>query len=251
MQELLSRLIESDRSIRNCSLSVEKADGSFSWSGAAGVTQDGQMPMTKDTPIYIASVTKLYTATVIMRLYEMGSLSLGDPMTKFLPENLIGGIHVFKGTDYTGQISVEQLLSHTSGIPDYYSEKAKDGKSLFELSVENPDRIWTADETIERARKEMTPNFPPGTNASYSDTNYQLLGKIIEVITGKPLEAAYQDVIFAPLGLHHTWLVGHLEGQPAQVGMPADVFYKGANITKVRANAHIGLTGVWSPRRRK
>jgi D-alanyl-D-alanine carboxypeptidase len=74
-----------------------KGDGSFSWSGAAGIAgQDGQVSMTKDTPIFIASITKLYTATVIMQLYEKGALSLDDPMSKYLSEQLIRGIHIYK-----------------------------------------------------------------------------------------------------------------------------------------------------------
>ena len=95
MKYLVSGLVEKDKSVRNCVLSVMKGDGSFSWSGAAGIaSQDGQVPMTKDTPIYIASITKLYTATAIMRLYEKGALSLDDPMSRYLPRELIQGIHV-------------------------------------------------------------------------------------------------------------------------------------------------------------
>jgi D-alanyl-D-alanine carboxypeptidase len=237
MGYLVSGLVEKDKSVRNCVLSVMKGDGSFSWSGAAGVArQDGQVPMTKDTPIYIASITKLYTATVIMRLYEKGALSLDDPMSKYLPEDLIKGIHVYKGKDYSQEITVKQLLSHTSGIADYYTEKPKGGKSLFLLLLEEPKRSWTVDETIERARKELKPNFPPGTDASYSDTNFQLLGKVIEAITGKPLHIIFNDFFFAPLGLTHTWLIDPSEPQPASSAHPADVFHKDINITSTRTN---------------
>jgi D-alanyl-D-alanine carboxypeptidase len=167
LQYLVSNLVEKDKSVKNCVLSVMKGDGSFSWSGAAGIaSQDKQIPMTKDTPIYIASITKLYTATAIMRLYEKGALSLDDPMAKYLPEGLIRGIHVYEGKDYSSEITIKQLLSHTSGIADYYTEKPKEGNSLFELFQQEPDRPWTVDETIERARKDLKPNFPPGTDAS-------------------------------------------------------------------------------------
>jgi len=237
MEYLVSGLVGKDRSIRNCVLSVVKGDGSFSWSGAAGIArQDGQTPMTKDTPIYIASITKLYTAAVIMQLYEKGALSLDDPMSRYLPEQLIRGIHVYKGKDYSHEITIKQLLSHTSGIADYYSQKPKGGKSLFELFLEKPERSWTVDEAIARARNDLTPNFQPGTDASYSDTNFQLLGKIIEIVSGKPLHSVYEDFIFRPLGLKHTWLVGSSEPQLAPSGAPADVFYKDRNITKTRSN---------------
>ncbi len=237
MEYLVSAAVGEDRSIRNCVLSVMKGDGSFSWSGAAGIAhQDGQVPMTRDTPIYIASITKLYTATVIMQLYERGALSLDDPMSRYLPEQLIHGIHVYRGKDYSHEITINQLLSHTSGVADYYTEKPRGGKSLFELFLEKPEQSWTVDEAIARARNELTANFKPGTDASYSDTNFQLLGKIIEAVTSKPLHIVYEDFIFRPLGLKHTWLVGRSELHFAPSAAPADVFYKDINITKTRSN---------------
>jgi D-alanyl-D-alanine carboxypeptidase len=243
MQHLVSGLVDKDKSVRNCVLSVMKGDGSYSWSGAAGIaSQNGLVPMTKDTPIFVASITKLYTATAIMRLYEKGVLSLDDPMSRYLPEVLIQGIHVYKGKDYSREITIKQLLSHTSGIADYYTEKPKGGKSLFDLFVEEPERSWTVDETIKRARY-LEPNFPPGTDASYSDTNFQLLGKVIEAITGKPLHIVYEDFYFRPLGLNHTWLVGRSEPQLASCDAPADVFYKDMNITKTRSNGSYWADG--------
>jgi D-alanyl-D-alanine carboxypeptidase len=237
MEQLVRGVLEKNKSIHNCVLAVDKGDDSFSWAGAAGIAhQDGQVSMTGDTPIYLASITKLYTATAVMRLVEMGALSLKDPMSKYLPEELIHRIHVYKGKDYSQQITIEQLLAHTSGIADYYSEKPKNGKSLFELFLEEPERPWRVEETIERARKDLKPNFAPGTGASYSDTNYQLLGKVIEAVSGKPLHRVYEELFFRPLGLSHTYLVGYSEGQPAPVAAPADVFYKDTNITRTRAN---------------
>jgi D-alanyl-D-alanine carboxypeptidase len=237
MEYLVSGLVEKDKSVKNCVLSVMKGDGSFSWSGAAGIAhRDGQVPMTKDTPIYIASITKLYTATIIMRLYEKGALSLDDPMSRYLPERLIQGIHVYKGKDYSREITIKELLSHTSGIADYYTEKPKEGKNLFDMFLEKPERSWTVDETIARARNDLKPNFQPGTDVSYSDTNFQLLGKVIESITGKPLHIVYEDFIFRPLGLKHTWLIGRSEPRLVPSAAPADIFYKDMNITKTRSN---------------
>jgi D-alanyl-D-alanine carboxypeptidase len=237
MEYLVSGLVEKDKSVRNCVLSMMKGDGSFSWSGAGGIAiQDGQVPMTKDTPIYIASITKLYTATAIMRLYEKGALSLDDPMSRYLPKELIQSIHVYKGKDYSHEITIKQLLSHTSGIADYYTEKPKGGKSLFDLFLEKPERSWTVDETIARARNDLEPKFQPGTDASYSDTNFQLLGKVIEAVTGKLLHTVYEDFIFRPLGLKHTWLIGRSEPQLAPSATPADIFYKDMNITQTRSN---------------
>ena len=239
MQSLVTGLVQGDTSVKNCALSVLKGDGSFSWSGAAGIAHD-QVRMTKDTPVFIASITKLYTAVVIMRLSERGAISLDDPMSKYLPGEVIQGIHVYKGKDYSREVTIRQLLSHSSGIADYYSEKGKDGKSLFDMFVENPDRAWTVDETIERARKDLKPNFQPGMGTSYSDTNFQLLGKIIETVAGMPLQNAFQDFIFRPVGLTHTWLVSRQHASPAN---PADVFYRNVKITKIRSNGSYWADG--------
>jgi len=92
LQRILSELARKDRSVKNCVLSVMTGDASFAWSGAAGIAHEyGQVPMTSDAPIYIASITKLYTATAVMLLNEKGALSLDDPMAKYLPNELIRG----------------------------------------------------------------------------------------------------------------------------------------------------------------
>jgi D-alanyl-D-alanine carboxypeptidase len=233
----VNQLAGSNKSIKNAVLYVAKGDGSFTWSGAAGIaSQDGQVPMTKTTPIFIASITKLYTAAAIMRLYEQGALALDDPMSKYLPDDLIRGIHTYQGRDYSHEITVEQLLAHTSGIADYFDEKPSGGQSAFEMMVANPGRVWTVDETIARARDDLQPHFKPGTDASYADTNYQLLGKIIEAVTGKPLQEVYKEFFFRPLNLKHTWLVGRSEPQVTSSMEPADVFYNDINITKIGSN---------------
>ena len=157
-------------------------------------------------------------------------------MSRYLPEELIQGIHVYKGKDYSHEITIKELLSHTSGIADYYTEKPKGGKSLFDMFLEEPKRSWTVDQTIERARKDLEPNFPPGTDTSYSDTNFQLLGKVIEAVTGKPLHIVYTNFFFRPLGLKHTWLTGRSEPLITPSSAPADIFYKDMIITNTRSN---------------
>jgi len=244
MEHIISNFVKENKSIKNCVLSIMKDDGSFSWSGGAGIAyQDTQLPMTENTPIYIASVTKLYTATVTMRLYEEGRLSLNDPISKYLPEKIIQGIHVFEGKDYSNKITIKHLISHTSGIADYYSEKDENGENLFEIFLKNPERLWTVNETIERVRKDLKPNFQPGTDTSYSDTNYQLLGRIIEIITGKPLHIVFENYLFHPLGLKQTWLVGQPETQRVTFGAVADVFLKDKNINKIRTNGSYWADG--------
>jgi D-alanyl-D-alanine carboxypeptidase len=236
LQSVVSGLVADDASVKNCVVAVMAADTGFAWSGAAGIAnRDARLPMRPDSPIYIASVTKLFTAAAIMRLYEQGAVSLDDPMAKYLPKELIRGINVYHGKDYSGDITIKELLSHRSGIADYYTDKAKDGKSLADLLVAAPERSWTIDQAIVRARDELKPHSPPGTDAYYSDTNFQLLGKIIETVTGKRLHVVFKDFFFHPLRLKHTWLIGRSEPLLPSAA-PADVFRGDATVTKARSN---------------
>jgi D-alanyl-D-alanine carboxypeptidase len=237
LQCLISGVVGKDSSVKNIELAVATGDGSYSWAGAAGIAnQQGHIPMTKDTPNYIASVTKIYIATTIMKLAEAKALALDDPMAKYLPADLIKGIDVYQGKDYSQQVTIRELVSMTSGLPDYYEEKGTDGKSMFDVFVQHPEKTWTVDELIQRARDDLHPHFPPGTSVYYSDTNYLLLGKIIEQVTHQQLSSVLEDFFFRPLGLQHTWLVGYPRPQISASVTPADVFYHDQNITNIRAS---------------
>jgi len=234
---IVTDTVKSKGHIKNCALYVKTGDDSFFWSGSAGIADPiNQVSMTAETPVYLASITKLYTATAIMKLYEDGALSLNDPMSKYLPPDLIRGIQVYQGHDYSNEITIAQLLSHTSGIPDYYSDKAKDGSTMFEIFAADPTRRWTVDQMIVRARDDMTPQFKPGAEASYSDTNFQLLGKVIEAVTGKPLQVVFDDFFFQPLGLKHTWLVGLSDPQIVPTHAIAHVYSNNTDTTSIRSN---------------
>jgi D-alanyl-D-alanine carboxypeptidase len=242
LQCLVSEYTGQDPSVRNIELAVAKGDGSYSWAGSAGAArqQDGT-PTAAETPIYLASVTKIYIATLVMLLSQDKLLSLDDPAARYLPASLIDGIDIYGGHDYSRAVTVRQLVSMTSGIADYYEEKGTDGKTGYDLFIEDPARTWTAVEMISRARTDLTPHFPPGQGLYYSDTNYQLLGKIIENVTRTPLASALQNYLFRPLGLRHTWLTGSPE--PAGLAAPAHVFDHQQDITTVRASTDYWADG--------
>jgi CubicO group peptidase (beta-lactamase class C family) len=116
-------------------------------------------------------------------------------------------LHVYEGTDYSAKITIRDLLSHTSGLPDYFSESTAKEISIEEMRKTNGDGSYTTDDVLDRT-KTLAPHFAPGSKgkAYYSDGNYQLLGIIIERVTGRPLNEAYQDFIFRPLKLENTYL---------------------------------------------
>ncbi len=241
---IVTDIVKSNKQIKNCVLFVATGDGKFTWSGAAGIAnQAGQVPMTKDTPIYLASVTKIYIAVTVMKLYEQGALRLDDPISKYLPHDLINGLNVYEGHDYSSEITVAQLLAHTSGIPDYYDEKGKDGKTLFEIFKDDQQRQWSTEDQIARVRNDLISRSKPGEEAFYSDTNYQLLGKIIEAVTGKPLYTVLDESLFIPLNLRHTWLVGDPDLQEKSSVIIADVFSEDENIAKMRSSTFYWADG--------
>lgn len=234
--------VESDRQVRNCMLTVSTGNGDFHWSGAAGLADEAKgVKITPDSPFYLASITKMFIAVVVMQLYEDGYLALDDPIARYLPATLIDGIHVYKGVDYTGRIQIQHLLSHTSGIPDYYEKAPKGGRSFFEILLAEPEREWSVEDTVQWARDKLEPNFAPGKRAEYSDTNFQLLGFIIEAVTSQALHEVYREKIFEPLGMTHSYLHARSEPIEAPGCAPAHIYYKDMDIT-----AHKAFKSSWA-----
>lgn len=117
LEDFINKIVEKDKNIYNAVLAISTGKGQFSWSGAVGIANKAkEISMTPETPFFIASITKLFTATIIMKLFENKKLKLEDKIVDILPETLVKGIHIYKGVDYTDSITIKHLLSHTSGI---------------------------------------------------------------------------------------------------------------------------------------
>jgi D-alanyl-D-alanine carboxypeptidase len=134
----------------------------------------------------IGSVTKTFVATVVLQLVGEGRLTLDDPVSRWLPGLLARG----------HEITVRQLLDHTSGLPDYVNDP-----DLFAGIVQN--RIWDPRELVGLAERQL-PLSTPGSVFAYSNTNYIVAGLLIEAVTGHALGRELERRIFSPLGLGHT-----------------------------------------------
>jgi len=99
------------------------SSGSASWIGSAG-------NLTDQSQYFIASTTKLYITAIILKLRETGKLGLDDKISFYLPSHVMSGLHIYKGVDYSGEITIKHLLSNTSGLPDYFEQKGENGQSL-------------------------------------------------------------------------------------------------------------------------
>lgn len=176
-------------------LSVAQPGHAFAWEA------DG------DRSYFIASITKLFTTSIVMQLRDEGRIELADPIASYLDASIVAGLNHWKGVDRSAQITVGHLLAHTSGIANYFEQKRSDGSSLFSEIIGGADRGWTTEDAIEMA-KEMPARFPPGAagKAFYSDTNFQLLGAIIERCVDATYEEALRKRVLDRLELERTWL---------------------------------------------
>jgi len=192
-------------------------DRGRSWSGAAG---PGASP---DAPFFIASITKRFIVALVLQAHERGELDLDTAIPAYLPAEVTTRLHVWKGVDRTPEITVRHLASHTSGLPDFY-ERRSGGPSLYRQLRAGHDLDWGFEDAIAIARDEQRPHFPPQDlsaprqRASYSDTGFLLLIRILELVTGRSFAQLVADRIAAPLGLGRTW---HPGGAPADPATPA------------------------------
>jgi CubicO group peptidase (beta-lactamase class C family) len=161
-----------------------------------------------DQPYFLASITKLVTAALIMQLADSRELTLDQPVVELLPVGAMTGLHARRGADRSERITVRHLLAHTSGLPDYFEDKRADGGTTIARVFEH-DTAWTKQDLLAITRG-MRPRFAPGAarKAHYSDTNYQLLGAIIEHLTGVPYAAAVNERVTVPLALRSTYVFG-------------------------------------------
>ncbi len=194
--------------------------------------------MQPDKPYFIASITKLYITAIFLQWKNCGIISINDSIADYLPQTVMHELHLLKDKDYSRQITIGHLLSQTSGLPDYFEDKIGND-SLLNKICRGEDQAWTFDDTISRT-KQMKTKFAPGSphKAHYSDTNYQLLGKIIEVISEKTLQDVLDDLIVKPLGLMNTWL--YLDPNDTR---PAPIYYKQKPMTCPLAMASFGADG--------
>lgn len=148
-------------------------------------------PPRADTHFRIASNTKTMTAAVMMLLAQEGKLSLDDPVSRFIPQVPNGDL-----------ITISQLLNMRSGLYNYTND------STISSSIDSdPAKVWTSTELLAIAFAHP-PNFRPGTEYEYCNTNYVLLGGIAEKLDRKPLAQVMHDRLFDPQKMRHTELPG-------------------------------------------
>ncbi len=180
---------------------------------SAGSMDNPKVNVIPDQPFHIASIGKLFTSVLIFQLIEGGKLSLDDSVQKILGSEILKNLFTYEGVDYSEKVTISHLLSHTSGVDDYFESVDKKNKSVIDEITNNPDKFWTPVDLINFTRTNQKAVSKPGAKFHYSDTGYILLGLVIEKITSKKLEVILQEKIFTPLGMKKTYM--HLRSEPS------------------------------------
>ncbi|HET7202825.1 MAG TPA: serine hydrolase domain-containing protein [Steroidobacteraceae bacterium] len=153
--------------------------------GTANLEHD--VPVVRATVFKLASLTKQFTAAAVLRLMQDGRIALDDKLSRFVPE-----------LPQARMVTLRQLLWQTSGIPDYAEDAA--GQRSKAVARTSADMVaWIS-------RLEPRFQFEPGTRWAYSNSNYALLGVVIERVSGKPFDVFFRDALFLPAGLTQTEL---------------------------------------------
>ncbi len=186
--------------------SVPEGDGAFmvavvDASGAVEYASEGSDPagslLTPDAVFRIGSITKTFTAALTLTLVDDGVVELDSPATDYITRVGVG-----EG------VTVRDLLQHSSGIPNYTDLVSQ----LVSRALDDPQRVWLPEETIGLVEdRELL--FEPGARFSYSNTNYAILGVLIEEVSGSSFAAVLRARLLEPLGLDSTYLDGFEDGQ--------------------------------------
>lgn len=196
----LQSMVEQWRARADLAAVTVAVDGRIRLLSASGTAErgGGGGAVTPESPFRIASVTKMFVATVVLQLVQEGRLSLSDPLSRYVEY------------PHADQVTIRHLLTHTSGIPDYGLTA-----HLGERLLEDRQRRWSTNEVLALVR-DARPDFAPGTAYRYSNTGYVLLGEVIRAVTGSTWAAEVRRRILGPLRLDRTYVAG-VEPVPGEV----------------------------------
>jgi D-alanyl-D-alanine carboxypeptidase len=198
--EALQAGTEALRATVNAPATLLQVDrGPLAVSAATGVSDyDTNTPAKADQTFEIGSQTKLMTAVAVLQLAEQGKIDLDAPAARYLPAATIAGIA------NADTATVRQLLNMTAGIDNYTEVRDAEGVPLFiKALLENPDQVFGPEQALDLARG-LPALAAPGAEYIYSNTNYTLLGQIIEAQTGRAFFDVLKDGIFSPAGMNDT-----------------------------------------------
>lgn len=217
INEHLIKVVNKNETLSSALLTIySNKTGYFEQFAVGTKNQYSDQPVQKDSQFHSASVGKTMCATVFGMLVDEDKISYDDKISNWLNGDILEGLFVVEGSDYSDQVTIRHLLSHTSGVGDYFEDPVINGKTMVEMMAANQDHLFTPKELIAFTRDNQEPIGKPGQQFHYSDTGYILLGLILEAIEEKPYAAILADRIFEPLGMKDSYLMFYND-EPADI----------------------------------
>jgi D-alanyl-D-alanine carboxypeptidase len=211
--------------VHRCLLRVETHRRPEGWTGAATTHRDDVGGLDAEVAFRIASVTKMMTATALLALVDQGRCRLEDPTGRYLPSDLLDRFRDRQGRPYGAAVTLRQLLDHTSGLPNFFSQPP----ILEAVQHGGGRRRFRLADLVDLAVAGEPPTSPPGTARAYTDTGFVLAGLIIQALTGRPLQEAYRELVLDPAGMADTWLESSDDPPRRRAIAPHD--FEGQDIT--------------------
>jgi len=234
IESVFRKQVQKDKKVKNAYLLVYSEKLGININIAEGKT--GEIQAHPKQANHLASVGKLFAATIIGILYDKGLLNFEDTIAQYLDADLMRGLHIYKGKDYSGDITIKQLLKQTSGLNDVFFP-------LFKKMIKNPQFEMTVREALEWGKQNRKPVGKPGQRHFYTDTNYYLLGLIIERITKKPYHEAVHEMIFEPLTMENAYIQGYSEPKTEPQYPPAHIYLYDINFIDDKKISKIDYAG--------
>ncbi len=234
IEDVFRKQVRKDSKVKNAYLLVHSKQLDFHMNIAEGST--GDLPANPQQPNYMASVGKLFTATIIGILYERGQLDFCDSISKYLDAKIVNRLHIYKGNDYSKNITIRHLLMQTSGLFDVFYH-------LLNKMIKDPGFKISPGEAILWGKENLKPVAVPGKRHSYTDTNYYLLGLIIESITGKAFHEVMHEFIFDTTGMQHSYMHGYSKPRVESGHPAAKAYFKGRDILSIDGYHQIDYAG--------
>ena len=248
IDELMKILIKNSgsSSVHNCILYLNNPKNNSNYKGAFGKMNVSGGNVNHNTCFRTGSITKTFTATIIMQLMEENALRLDDYFLDILNETnrkFLKELLIFEGINYSNEITIKSLLQHRSGIRDYFT----DDDRFFNHVMKFPFQSWGW-KTIMQKYFEYNLNdkgvFQPGKGFYYSDTNYLLLAFLIEELSIMPFHEVLEKRILKPLSLNDTYLEFYQERKGSTpIVFP---FYGSNNLKNINSSFDWGGGGLIS-----
>lgn len=217
IEKHLAKILDKNDSLSSVLLTIYSNKTGYFEQFAAGTThKSSDQPVRIDSQYHAASVGKTMLAAVFGMLVDEEKISFDDKINTWLDADTLEGLFVIDGTDYSDQVTLVDLLSHTSGVADYFEGPVKSGATMLEMITSDPDRSFTPQDLLAFTRDNQDPIGIPGQQYYYSDTGYILLGLILEAIEGKSYSDILEERIFEPLGMKDSYLMFE-QDEPADI----------------------------------